>query len=180
MNDLNGKTMLVGIGAQKAGTTWLFDYLDNHPDVYMSHFKEMHVFDYRHVYSPDKFRATLMKRIANVAQMISNKKGVDSAKAYARIQNSLLKASMIDDLERYIEYFQYRVSDQRVFGEITPAYSLLPKEGYQEVLSLHSDAKFIFIMRDPIKRAWSHVNYAHSRRGLNSTNEERLELISKK
>jgi hypothetical protein len=36
---------MVGVGAQKAGTTWLFDYLGRHPDVAMSPIKELHYFD---------------------------------------------------------------------------------------------------------------------------------------
>jgi flagellin-specific chaperone FliS len=35
----------VGIGAQKAGTTWLANYLDAHPQVAFSPIKELHFFD---------------------------------------------------------------------------------------------------------------------------------------
>jgi hypothetical protein len=36
---------MVGVGAQKAGPTWLFDYLGRHPDVAVSPIKELHYFD---------------------------------------------------------------------------------------------------------------------------------------
>jgi hypothetical protein len=43
--NLAGRKFMVGVGAQKAGTTWLFDYLGRHPDVAMSPIKELHYFD---------------------------------------------------------------------------------------------------------------------------------------
>lgn len=47
-----GKTFLLGVGAQKAGTTWLYDYLNDHPQTDMGLYKEYHLFDNLHVPSP--------------------------------------------------------------------------------------------------------------------------------
>src|SRR5262245_13183400 len=35
----------LGIGAQKAGTTWLYEQLRRHPDVWLPPEKELHYFD---------------------------------------------------------------------------------------------------------------------------------------
>ena len=40
----NGPTFIC-IGAQKAGTTWLYENLSRHPDVVMPPMKEIHYFD---------------------------------------------------------------------------------------------------------------------------------------
>ena len=40
-------TLLLCIGAQKAGTTWLADYLRDHPEVHLPPVKEVHFFDAR-------------------------------------------------------------------------------------------------------------------------------------
>ena len=48
---LKGKTLVIGIGAQKAGTTWLYRYLRTHPQVGMSPIKELHYWDER--FRPD-------------------------------------------------------------------------------------------------------------------------------
>jgi len=37
----------VGIGAAKSGTSWVAEYLREHPDVAMSPIKELHYFDAR-------------------------------------------------------------------------------------------------------------------------------------
>jgi len=154
----HGRTMLAGIGAQKAGTTWMHDYLSEHPEVWLSPIKELHVFDHRHVYDP----ATLLNRKARLANEIAQSEHKQSADAYDRLATSVIRAQMIDHLKKYMEYFAYRVNDESVFGEITPPYSLLPKAGYLEILSLH----------DPIRRAWSHINYQFERRHIKANDDE--------
>ena len=39
------KTFLLGVGCQKGGTTWLYDYLATSPQFKHGHRKEYHVFD---------------------------------------------------------------------------------------------------------------------------------------
>ena len=42
---IDEKTFVCGIGAQKAGTTFLADYFSKHPEFMMSDLKELHYFD---------------------------------------------------------------------------------------------------------------------------------------
>lgn len=37
----------IGIGAQKAGTTWLYKNLKQHPNIWLPEIKELHYFDAR-------------------------------------------------------------------------------------------------------------------------------------
>lgn len=41
----SSETFIIGIGAQRSGTTWISRYLDKHPEVAFSPIKELHVFD---------------------------------------------------------------------------------------------------------------------------------------
>ena len=57
----------LGIGAQKAGTTWLGVYFARHPEVYFSPIKELHFFDAMHggsqgrrIWHPDFDRLSLL------------------------------------------------------------------------------------------------------------------------
>lgn len=176
MINLENKTMLVGIGAQKSGTSWLYEYLKNHPEVFLSPRKEMHVFDHRHVCNADALRNTLLKRVQHLASTQIDRKG-NSADLYRRMLMSVEKIAMIDNLDFYIEYFESLVKDQKIFGEITPNYSLLPKEGFLEILSIYESVKFIFIMRDPVSRAWSHINDQLKRTGKEMSDDEKLRCI---
>ncbi len=41
-----GKPDFIGLGAQRAGTTWIHACLYEHPQIYMPLTKEIHFFDY--------------------------------------------------------------------------------------------------------------------------------------
>ncbi|MGD1948605.1 MAG: hypothetical protein ACFB14_03045 [Leptolyngbyaceae cyanobacterium] len=45
----------LGIGAQKAGTTWLWSILKTHPDVWIPPKKELHYFDRSPTYPPSSY-----------------------------------------------------------------------------------------------------------------------------
>ena len=48
---LRDHTLLIGLGAPRSGTSWLFNYLRGHEAVFTSSIKEMHFFSY---YAPGK------------------------------------------------------------------------------------------------------------------------------
>ena len=48
----------VGIGAMKAGTTWLFHQLKSHPGIWLSDLKEVHFFDHWRAHPRPLFRYT--------------------------------------------------------------------------------------------------------------------------
>lgn len=56
-------------------------------------------------------------------------------------------------LRRYSKVFAGRALS--VSGEITPAYSILPLHRIRVIHALRPDLKLIFLMRNPIERAWS-------------------------
>lgn len=99
----------LGIGAQKAGTTWLHDNLRCHPELFLPARKELHYFD---------------------------RKFADSLRSYAET---------------------FRPGRDKVKGEITPAYGILPRSRIRFIHSIMPNLRIIFIMRNPIERAWSHA-----------------------
>ncbi len=100
----------LGIGAQKAGTTWLYELLRQHPEVGFPDGKESHHWTRR-------------------------EKARDRAAA-----------------ERYLARFP---DPHRVEGEITPAYATLDEAGIACIRSAVPDLRLIFILRNPLERAWS-------------------------
>jgi hypothetical protein len=150
--NLAGKTMVLGIGAQKAGTTWLHRYLRALPEVYLPAIKELHFFDAWLMpgRTPD-FDASFRKRLRDLRAARAGKKpSPELATARDRVR-------MIEDRAAYLEHFDSNVtSGQTVFGEITPAYAMLDIEGFRTVAALMCangiQLKLLFIMRDPIDR----------------------------
>jgi hypothetical protein len=152
----------VGIGAQRAGTTWLGNYLNHHPQVCFSPIKELHYFD-------TIFRPDLCSRFNDEFKNLHRSYGQSgiirqSPEEILYRQCLQTRIEMIEDPEKYRQYFEQLIKNQHlVFGEITPSYSLLNKNGFQSINQMFPEAKFIFIIRNPCDRFWSHLNFHQSR-----------------
>lgn len=157
----------VGIGAAKAGTSWIAEYLSRHPEVAFSPVKELHFFDAMFC-GPDS--AHWNTRWSNILSELAGKyRESPSAELREKIRCVRLRLDMIDDFSLYRRYFDLLIGDEhRAFGEITPAYSLLPEPGFRSIIELYPDARFVFIMRDPVDRYLSQIQFSQSVRELES------------
>jgi len=124
----------LGIGAVKAGTTWLYRNLYQHPELYLPVSKPVRYFD-RHLDKP-----------------------ID---AYCAI---------------------FRPGADRLRGEFSASYSVLPIETIKYIHQLMPQVKLIFLMREPKARAWSEAKMEFSVvRGLGNqkiSDEEYCDFIS--
>lgn len=183
-NDMNAE-YFVGIGAAKSGTSWLASYLDEHPQVAMSPIKELHYFDA--LYCPE-----ISGRWNENWRNIHNELTARQAKAPKDRRAEKLRCvgarlDMIDNPEAYRQYFDALLQEQhKVFGEITPAYSILPARGYAAIQKIYPGAKFIFMMRDPLQRYLSHIRFIQQLRATQGkdlledfdTNAQAIEKLS--
>ena len=105
----------LGIGAQKAGTTWLFSMLSRHPDLSFPAGKEIHFWDQQH--------------------------------------------------DRGIDWYRnlFASDTQRLEGEITPAYAILAPELIRDCHAHFPHVRLIYLIRNPIERAWSSALMALTR-----------------
>ena len=148
---------LLGIGCQRGGTTWLYEYLAAHPQCAMSVPKELHVFDA--ALRPDLSERFQNRRRAQLAELTDT--------AAVPLETHAGPAELIqmtEDLSLYPRYFDRLAAtrpDCRVTGEITPAYSALKAEHFRLIRRLMEDAgyaiKVVFLLRDPIARAFSQM-----------------------
>lgn len=135
------------VGAQKAGTGWLYEQLRAHPDFWMPPLKELHYFD----------------RLGK-ARLEKKQDRLRAARAEARDERDLrfldamemLRGQSEIDFEKYAALFAAKGS--LVSGDITPGYSTLPDEMVERVIDRFPKAKVIFIARDPVERAWSQLS----------------------
>jgi len=157
MRPLDDKTFVLGIGAQKAGTSWLFRYLESRPDFYMSPIKELHWFDtkYRDDLRPH-FNARFIERLTDRV-----KRG-GFRRRRAPLGEALLdRVDMISGNCGYRDYFEKRVpGDCDFFGEVSPSYAILPPKAYREVRSMFPKLKVILLLRDPVDRLYSQLRMA--------------------
>ena len=159
-------TYLFGVGATKAGTTWLYRYLAGHPDCHLRSVKELHYFDALE----GGFDRQIKVNRDKVARHAERLAGVAGGKA-AQLRQSLADLrdwlAVLDrrceDLPAYRAYLETGRGTRRLVGDITPAYSGLPVDRLQTMAALSGDVRFVYLLRDPLARFWSHVRMVASR-----------------
>ncbi len=146
----------IGIGAQKAGTTWLQRNLQAHPGIWMPQEKELHYFDEK-----TNERGWVFSRL--VGERPSDKRWRRQlASRFKGASNHRSRQALAWDLR----YFFGRPGDAwyaslfeggrgRLTGETTPDYAILDEETIAHVHGLMPDAKIIFMLRNPVERPWS-------------------------
>ena len=155
---LMGPDFLV-IGAQRAGTTWLHRVLRQHPALWLPPVKELHYFDRletkRTILDPKERRRVGLKRLLSLDPwLVSYWLRARSDKWYAR----LFRAAKARGL---------------VAGEITPAYATLDETVLRRIKRMNDNIKLIFVMRDPVERAWSAVNNAAKKGAADASSVEK-------
>jgi hypothetical protein len=133
----------LGIGAMRAGTSWLARHLAEHPSIRMKR-KELHFFDRK-----------IERRVI-----------------------PLLPADT-DARLRYGCRFIPAALTGEVFGEFTPSYAILDPDRIARIHRWMPDARILFIMRDPVERAWSHAKHDYPRwLGRRAEEASRSELMA--
>ena len=126
------------VGAQKAGTSWLYQQLASHPDFWMPPIKEVRYFDKLSRTKASPPRPRDQRDVGFLESMKS------------------LSGRPFIDLESYARLFEAKGS--LLSGDISPTYSTLNDEIIQRVISYLPNSKVIFIARDPVERVWSQLS----------------------
>lgn len=140
------------IGAQKAGTTWLYQALRQHPQVSMPPIKEIHYFDRgKRPYALD-----LLSKHAPTRRRFLRWLRDGLRSGWAGWQESLwcLRFFCLPRSDHWYAALFPRCSGL-IAGDITPGYARMDKDKVAHVQRLLPDAKIIYLLRDPIDRAWS-------------------------
>jgi hypothetical protein len=150
------KTFLLGVGCQKGGTSWLYDYLAGSPQFAHGYRKEYHVFDSLDLPSEENTKRRLLKSAA--------KRAVNPQPGDRRAATAANRLSMFLDERFYFDYFTgllHRSPDTRLAADVTPAYGMLRPERFAQIRESFSSRAIttlpVFLMRDPVERIWSQM-----------------------
>lgn len=141
----------VCIGAQKAGTTWIHDCLNDHPDVWLPPTKELHYFDsacpnqellgieaYPHAGIVERYLTLRHRPTPRTLRWVWR---------FGRREGTA---------DWYRALFADGKEKGRRCGELTPAYSTLDERGVRFARRvLHSDCRIFLVIRHPAERTWS-------------------------
>jgi hypothetical protein len=160
----------LGIGVQKAATSWLWEALRLHPDIWMPPRKELHYFDRSTRYPSPSHLATDRRWRRAFADTPPDRR----LRQFFRDEfRAAVEARDWNAARWTLRYFWGGRSDSwyrslfapangRVAGEITPAYSILDDADAARAAAITPHLKVLVLLRDPVERAWSHARFAAS------------------
>lgn len=165
-------TMLFSIGATKAGTSWLFDYLEKHPQCHLRSLKELHYFDTLDMDRLPKQIAASERGLARMQRRVTRNPHKNQEFRSRNIQDREDWLAVLqkgdEDLDAYRGYLKGGLgADHKIVADVTPAYSLLSAERLRKMSKVFPDTRFVYMLRDPIERLWSHVRMIAGRRDKN-------------
>jgi hypothetical protein len=161
-------TLLIGLGATKAGTSWLYDQLSVQPGCHFRTLKELHYFN---AVESGRWGAALRsveQRILRYQRLM----------AQAPMRNNDYRLRHLGDLQDWLAVLQRRRADLDAYrayltdgappgthlcGDITPAYALLSADRLRQMAVLTPDVRFVYLLREPVARLWSHVRMIAAR-----------------
>lgn len=164
---MSAKIDFLGIGAQKAGTSWLWENLRDRFNIRMPPRKELHYFDRSPRYPSDSHLASKYLSSRLFGKKRYHKDFRD------KFRNELweaVKKRNGAELGWVLRYFLgkygddwylslFRGENDAIKGEITPSYSMLDLEDVKRIRNMFPDLKIILLLRNPIDRAWSQVRF---------------------
>ena len=167
----------IGIGGHKCASSWLWNVLSQEKSVWVPPRKELHYFDRSSKYpSPSHLsESKLIKRIIGLDAANIRWKGilVKDFGITALHYDWKFHRKCLDNMRWYGRYyfnnyshdwysslFEHNGDNIKACGEITPSYSLLSVNDLDQISQLYPDIKIIFIMRNPVDRAWSNVKHS--------------------
>lgn len=154
-------TVMFCVGATKAGTTWLYEHLHAHPDCHFRTIKELHYFD---TVETGRFKLRLAQHEAEAARV---KARLDAAQPEQRRRLTRRLADLRDwitvlarrgeNLAAYRDYLMAGRGEARVVGDVTPSYATLGEDRLRAMARVSPEGRFVYLLRDPVARLWSHV-----------------------
>lgn len=146
------RTFALGLGAQKAGTSWLYSYLAESPQYVVGYKKEFHVFDAID-FDPERWERNYRWAA----------KEIEKARAGQRFSAGRIHwGAMTGNTDMYFDYFTGLLASRprfRLTGDFTPAYASLSRDRVARIKGEFDKRRVrtvgVFLMRDPVERIWS-------------------------
>lgn len=148
MTEQTPGVFLLGVGAQKAGTSWLHQQLHRRSDADFGFLKEYHVHDALTIPKLERFRHLNVK--------------LQTPRSWLQ-PRSWRRQRFFSDPRRYYNYFAWLLRRPRrpgrsvcLTGDITPSYAVLSADTFQSIHNQFQQrgipVRPVFLLRDPIER----------------------------
>ncbi|MBT2787313.1 MULTISPECIES: sulfotransferase [unclassified Halomonas] len=153
------ENLFLSVGAMKAGTTWLYEQLKDHPDIYFTPEKEIHYFanavgiekQLNHRNRLLKLKAIMERCGKGNPKFISE--NIDEIAWYANYAHpSEISNQWYESLFSQNEY-------KKICADFSNLYCQMGSDGWENVHKVAENVKVIYTLRDPLSRLWSHYKF---------------------
>lgn len=157
------KPDFIGVGTERAGTSWVFSMLAHHPDVWVPPLKELHFLDTIDESVPShnpRYKWHLTSRIKQkLAPLLKWEHRPEFYK------NNFWEYLLWDyyyftkkmDFDWYLRLFSETFTKGRLCGEYTPAYCNINEQYIEQLLRINPNMKFLMIVRNPYDQLRSSI-----------------------
>lgn len=172
----------LGVGAQRAATTWLARSLRAHPQIWMPPRKELHYFS-RDAKYPSATVLSEPRTARQAAATFASRRWAGGR--MRRDVGSAIGRRSISELRWFWNYYVSDPNDgwyrslfdgagSAVRGEVTPDYAMLDLGDVARVRRAIPGARIIFTMRHPVERIWSQVRLEAARGLVDLANSKEI------
>lgn len=153
------ENLFLSVGAMKSGTTWLYEQLRTHPDIFFTPEKEVHYFaNVVGIENQLSHRNRLLKLRGELSRYVKgNPKYIEQNMHRIQWYLDYAKPKHINDLW-YINLFAQRTSE-KYCADFSNLYCQMGDEGWQNVYRVANNVKVVYTLRDPLSRLWSHYKF---------------------
>jgi len=142
------------IGAQRAGTSWLYTNLRQHPQIWLPPLKELHYFDTQWPSESSQSNQWNRRWFRHAKYLVGRLR--DPRLAFDSTSRWLIRYLFLPRCDRWYGSL-FPNNPDFVVGEMTPRYAMLDERVVAHIADLMPRAKIIYILRNPIERSWSAV-----------------------
>jgi len=143
----------------KAGTTWLYEQLKDHPEIHFTPEKEIHYFankvgienQLNHRKRIIKLKETMERCAKGNPKFISE--NLDDIYWYA----NYARQKEIDN--EWYESLFFLNTENKFCADFSNLYCQMDKDGWDNVRKTAKNIKVIYTLRDPLERLWSHYKF---------------------
>lgn len=162
---MTGPVILYCMGAAKAGTSWFYRALHDHPQCRLRAVKEVHYWDTFDAGARERQIAVFATRLAAFEAALAEARagGIDwqAANMARRVADmtaliAALQADRTGDAA-YRDWLTDGAGTARLVADMTPAYALVAPARMARMARLSPLTRFVYLVRDPLTRLWSHI-----------------------
>lgn len=149
------KPDFIGVGTERAGTSWVFSMIAHHPDIWVPPIKELHFLDSIDADVPShnpRYKWHITSRLKQkLAPLLKWEHRPEFYK------NSFFKYLLWDlfyftgkkNFKWYQRLFSSTFTKGRMAGEYTPAYCNVSDSYIEELITINPNMKFLLVIRHP-------------------------------